>query len=706
MATLEKIRSKSVFLIVVIGIALLAFIVGDALTNGRNLFGSGSTVAKVDGVKVDVTEYQNQLNKLQEQLQAQGRDVDQQLLSEYALEQLINQKLMARAAERLGIKVSDEQVTYYIMENPQQPMQNFMQTYGRQLGSSLAQAGKISPDTQLTPQIVYSFIFTPEKYGLTQDDVLGAKKAWMDMEKETRETLSQILYMNLLAGAYKPNQLELDELYAQQNGSTTVDVASKPFGQLDAKKYPVSDAEIKAEYDKRKNNYRVLEPTRTVGFIAQTIQPSAADVKAAAALKAKTLTALKAKQQPGKDLTKEGVRYERRSGAASAAEDAQIAQFLRTAPADSLGVFDRGGSFHIVRVLTSSAANDSIELVPFFAKADVLDQVKAKIAAGVAADSIAALFPDKAQASAAQWLQLQAADARQGIPANTLAALDSVSAGSFVTIQTSDEGSQMAYVKTTRPKVSVFEYEDAYYDLYPSDDTIDAARDALEKLAAKNKDPKKFAEAAKKAGYFYQAYAVNASTPAFQQGPQNYWPKSRDVVEWVMTEGEAGKTSPVMSNDDKQQPIIYVALVENEYDDFAPVTDSRVREELEARVRASKAGDAMVKQYSGKGSLAATAQAMGVTPVTDEQVRFFGSMNVQDPKVAAGITGTNPGQKVYVVKGDNGVYAYVVKAQNKPQGVRMDDQMKQQYQRSLNPVSLLRGRMPIENNIFKLTRGN
>ena len=38
MATLEKIRSKSVFLIVVIGVALLAFIIGDALTNSQNIF--------------------------------------------------------------------------------------------------------------------------------------------------------------------------------------------------------------------------------------------------------------------------------------------------------------------------------------------------------------------------------------------------------------------------------------------------------------------------------------------------------------------------------------------------------------------------------------------------------------------------------------------------------------------------------------------
>ena len=43
MATLEKIRSKSVLLFVIIIVALLAFILGDFLTSGRTYFGSGTT---------------------------------------------------------------------------------------------------------------------------------------------------------------------------------------------------------------------------------------------------------------------------------------------------------------------------------------------------------------------------------------------------------------------------------------------------------------------------------------------------------------------------------------------------------------------------------------------------------------------------------------------------------------------------------------
>ena len=63
MATLEKIRSKSVLLLIIIGVALLAFVIGDFFTSGRTLFGTGTTVAKVNGKSIDIQEFQNQDRK-------------------------------------------------------------------------------------------------------------------------------------------------------------------------------------------------------------------------------------------------------------------------------------------------------------------------------------------------------------------------------------------------------------------------------------------------------------------------------------------------------------------------------------------------------------------------------------------------------------------------------------------------------------------
>ena len=98
MATLEKIRSKSVFLLVVIFFALLAFILGDAITNGRNLFGDHTRVAKVGGEKIDYMDYQRKREELNQQLEQarqqnpqQVANFDVQLLPQMALNQLVSE---------------------------------------------------------------------------------------------------------------------------------------------------------------------------------------------------------------------------------------------------------------------------------------------------------------------------------------------------------------------------------------------------------------------------------------------------------------------------------------------------------------------------------------------------------------------------------------------------------------------------------------
>lgn len=705
MATLEKIRNKSVFLIVVIGIALLAFIVGDAISNGRTLFGNGSTVAQLGDAKVDISEYQQRLNMLQEG----NPDADSQLLSQAALDQLLNEKLLDNAAKEMGIAVSDEQTSFYIMEQPLEPMQMFMNTYGRSIQ-------QLFPNAQPTPQLMYNVIFSPEKYNLTADQVSGLKQAWLAMESDTKAAIARNLYVKLLAGTIQPNALDKKDLFAMNAQSYTVDIARKSFGELDPKKYPVSDEELKAEYEKRKKFYRMNEPGKTVGFIAYEVKPSAEDIKAAKDLQTSALALLKAGKPLSKDLTKEGVRYERTVTSASNVANPQIANFLKSANADTVAVFDRGGSFNIVKLVRVSSANDSVELDVVQVQKDQVAAVTADLKAGVSADSLTSKYADKVMTQPSQWIQVQNPQMRAGIPQTFAAALDSVAPGAVLTVDSGDQGSVLAYIKNVKPKVPVYEFEDVSYELYPSQETIDAATAALAKYAATNNTPAKFGDNAQKAGYQYQSLPVSASIPAVpagmnpMNGQRSYYPHSAKVIEWVMTQGEPGSVSEVFDNEDAQAPVLYIAMVENEYDEYAPYNDSLVKKDLENRVRRSKAGDAMVKQYSGKGDINATAQAMGVPVVTDSQVRFMGSSNVADAKVAARMTGTKPGNKVYVVKGDDGVYAYVVKSANAVTTQPFEDQQKQQYGSAFkaninNIMNMLRGNKRVENHIFEMTGG-
>ena len=64
MATLEKIRSKAGLLVLVVGVALFAFIIGDFLNSGSTYFRqSQETVAEVDGEVIKIQEFQDRVDE-------------------------------------------------------------------------------------------------------------------------------------------------------------------------------------------------------------------------------------------------------------------------------------------------------------------------------------------------------------------------------------------------------------------------------------------------------------------------------------------------------------------------------------------------------------------------------------------------------------------------------------------------------------------
>ncbi|WP_301754289.1 SurA N-terminal domain-containing protein, partial [uncultured Muribaculum sp.] len=111
MATLEKIRSKSTLLLIVVGAALLAFIIGDFFTSGRTLFGTGTTIAKVGKEKIDIQEFQRRYEEVNQQYQQQNTKMDPAALQQYVLNQMIQERLINKEIEDLGIEVTDNELS-------------------------------------------------------------------------------------------------------------------------------------------------------------------------------------------------------------------------------------------------------------------------------------------------------------------------------------------------------------------------------------------------------------------------------------------------------------------------------------------------------------------------------------------------------------------------------------------------------------------
>lgn len=718
MATLEKIRSKSVFLIIVIGVALLAFIIGDALTNSRNILGDHTTVAKVGGTKIDYTDYLRQretLNNRYEEARRQNPDqmanFDMQLLPQMALDQLIQETVLNNASDKAGIRSSANLLRYYMLENPRN--QNVME-----LMQSLQGAGIAAQ----TPAQAYDIIFNPKRNGLTDAQVEPLQRAWLAAEKETETQIRQMIYQRLLMGTVRSNELDRKALYNDYVTTQQVDMAYLPFGNLTEKEYPVSEKELKAAYDKEKKLFAVDQDTRDIAFIAVTVNPSDADRKACSALADQTVKYMS--QNPGalsKELKKEGVSLNHHALRASDIPAGALKDFVVSGTgADSVStnsnvaLVNMGvGGFTVVRRGTVTTAIDSIQLnIVSTATEDLGNKVMAALNGGLKADSLINRYStDSVSSQLNQWIPLYTADgATNAISTQQLDSLRNAG-GRFIALQSGPQGALLAQVVKQNAPVTIYDYEEASYVLGPSDATMSAERDKLEKFLATNNDASKFIAAATKAGYSLQEYTVTASTPAIPrfQGMNQYYPDSRQVMRWIMIDADENTVSHIYESKNPTSPVLYAAAVKYIYDDFKPMRNNDVRTYLSDKIRRQKAGDKLAQKFSkNTQSLQSAAGAMGVNVTNIPSFRFGHNAGVNDAAVTGKIAGTQANKKVILAKGLDGIYVYQVMSTKKENFPFNDQMYEQQYNQFINMdwISMLIGTGKIKNNIYKFEGGD
>ncbi|MDE6479917.1 MAG: SurA N-terminal domain-containing protein [Muribaculaceae bacterium] len=712
MATLEKIRSKSVMLIVVIGVALLAFIVGDALTNSRNLFGDNTTVAKIGGKKIDYTEYQRKREELNRQLEQlkltnpqQYANFDVQMLGQMAVEQLVGERLLDDAVKNAGIESSPEQLRFFVLDNP----------INREAMSNIIQQLNASGFSAQTPAQAYEIIFNPGRNGMSEQQAKPFQNAWVAMEEETKQLIKRQKYQQLVIGTVKANDLDKKALYNDYVATNNVSLAFRPYGAIDEKKYPVSDSEVNAAYTDEKAMFEVLEPTKEVSFIAINIASSEADRAAAKALAQNTLKALNDSAANGlpANIKKEGVVMTRSNVRTSDLRNGPVKNFVSEAKAGEVSmVTENLRGFEIVKMGKRSYEVDSIQVnIVQVAGADLPAKVTASLNAGLPIDSINKQFSaDSVFAQKEQWIPLFAQDG----PTGALAAsqLDSLrqAAGKYVAIMNSPQGAVLAKIVKQNAPVEVVEFEEYNYQLNPSAKTVDDEIAKFEKYLEKNNTAELFSKNAAEAGYNVQTFQFTQSTPAVPRmaGYNQFFPDSRQVVRWAMIEGKPGQVSHIYESKDASAPMLYAVAVDAQYDDYVPTTNADVKNYLTNKVRRQKAGKDLVAEYQKNGkTLDAVSKAMGVEPRQLESFRMGRGMGVNDPKVLGQIAGAKADKKLVVIPGDDGVYAFVVNGSAKSDMPYNESNYEQQYFQLVNPNldQMLRGSDKLVNKSYKFEAG-
>ena len=275
MATLQTIRSKGPLLVVVIGLALFAFIAGDAWKVLQPHQGK-QDVGEINGKTLTAQEYQKMVDEYAEVIKlTQGLNSlnDDQLtqVKDQVWQSYVNNQLIAAEAKKLGLTVSDAEIQA-IIEEGTHPL--LMQTPFRN-----PQTGAFDKDMLKKFLVDYANLGKsqmPAQY-VEYYQKMGA--FWNFIEKTLRQTALAEKYQNLLAKSLISNPVSAEDAFASRTNQTDVLLAAVPYSSINDSTITVSNEEIQALYNKKKETFEQPVETRNIKYIDVLVTPSDEDRK-------------------------------------------------------------------------------------------------------------------------------------------------------------------------------------------------------------------------------------------------------------------------------------------------------------------------------------------------------------------------------------------------------------------------------------------
>ena len=275
MATLQTIRCKGPLLVVVIGLALFAFIAGDAWKVLQPHQGK-QDVGEINGKTLTAQEYQKMVDEYAEVIKlTQGLNSlnDDQLtqVKDQVWQSYVNNQLITAEAKKLGLTVSDAEIQA-IIEEGTHPL--LMQTPFRN-----PQTGAFDKDMLKKFLVDYANLGKsqmPAQY-VEYYQKMGA--FWNFIEKTLRQTALAEKYQNLLAKSLISNPVSAEDAFASRTNQTDVLLAAVPYSSINDSTITVSNEEIKALYNKKKETFEQPVETRNIKYIDVLVTPSDEDRK-------------------------------------------------------------------------------------------------------------------------------------------------------------------------------------------------------------------------------------------------------------------------------------------------------------------------------------------------------------------------------------------------------------------------------------------
>lgn len=666
MATLEKIRSKAGLLVLVVGLALFAFIIGDFLNSGSTYFRqTQERVAKVDGEVIKIQDYQDRVDEMSEmyKMQSGSTNVPEEYMNQIrqsVFDAMVQEIVLDEATDKLGMGVSSEELFDMVQGENISPMIQQMPMF-------------VNPQTgQFDKAALLNFLKTIESdnaaYPADQQAQLEqARRFWLFWEKNIKRQRLEQKYSTLLSKAVSANVLDAKDAFDGSAVSSDIVYAMQSYASVPDSTIEVSKSEIEKLYNQRKELFKQKEG-KVIKYIAVDIRPSKEDYDKASAdiesLKEEFTTSEKVA-----DVVNENseIPYMDAFFTASAF-DPEMKQFATTSEVgDVYGPVFENDKYRMFKLIAKTVAPDSVKVSHIMLAG--ADEARTK----VLADSLMTVLKKGGDFKelAKQYSADQAAEnggelgwfteitALRGVNEDFKNTIFSTPVNEVAVVK-SMYGTHLVKVTEKTANVDKYKVADIDMSVSPSSKTYSNIYNELNQFISKNSDIKNLEEAAKEAGYNVLSNVTVTAADQTLGSIKN----SRPVIRWAF-QNDKGAISEIFECDDKFVVAAIQGTLPEGYRSVESVTPM-----LKSELVAQKKGEKISQELAAKNlnSVEAYAQAMGSTV---DSVKFinFGTRRIAgigvEPKLNAEIYLAQEGKVSAPVAGNNGVYVFDVYARNK-----------------------------------------
>ena len=252
MAVLEKIRSKTVFLIAIIGLALFAFIISDFIGKGRFSNHNPNEIGSVNGEDVPIDAFRQQVENATRQANGQVSSIE---AAKYVWEQNVQQILLNQQIEKLGLSVEKDQILAILAKTPLAQNPQFVNEYG------------VFDANKFTNYLATLKNTNPQAYA-----------QWKMQEDAIIEDAKQRMYFSLIRAGLGVTNAEAEMEYHQEKDLADISYVALQYSSIDDKSVNVTDSEIQ-DYIKKHEKQFKQEAYRNIQYIVVSEKPSQTDIE-------------------------------------------------------------------------------------------------------------------------------------------------------------------------------------------------------------------------------------------------------------------------------------------------------------------------------------------------------------------------------------------------------------------------------------------